>query len=137
MPSILILSAFFPPSLRIGSKRPARMAHFLARSGWDVTVLTMDEGSRANAAPSGVRVIRTGVWTPVDTLRRSGVFLARRLRGGSRSDAAAARVATASGSGSDTPTPGASPARAFSQWCARRMADLEFPDKYVCWVPRA
>ena len=86
MPSILIVSAFFPPSLRIGAKRPARMARFLAASGWDVTVLTMRERREpgtvalpAHELSSGVHVIRTGAWTPVDALRRSAVLVARRV----------------------------------------------------------
>ena len=158
MPSILIVSAFFPPSLRIGSVRPARMAHHLSRSGWDVTVLTMNEWRHVSPVdmpeeppPPGMRVIRTGAWMPIDTLRRAGVVLARRLRSGAgRSTAAAAGGAGDAGAaGSDeiSPAPkaredargvlGESPAGAFRRWCARRLADLEFPDKYVGWLPRA
>jgi glycosyltransferase involved in cell wall biosynthesis len=157
MPSILIVSAFFPPSLRIGSRRPARMALSLARSGWDVTVLTMNEwrnvrpvDMREEPMPPGVRVIRTGAWMPIDTLRRAGVALTRRLRRGSSSEGRGASAPPGApsprgdwGSGPRTaPAPegavlGVSPAGALKLWCARRLADLEFPDKYAGWLPYA
>jgi glycosyltransferase involved in cell wall biosynthesis len=38
---ILIVSLHFPPSMAVGGVRPANFAKWLARSGWDVRVLTL------------------------------------------------------------------------------------------------
>ena len=38
--SLLLVSYFYPPTRDTGAQRPAAMAKWLARSGWDVTVLT-------------------------------------------------------------------------------------------------
>lgn len=62
--SLLLVSYFYPPTRDTGAQRPAAMAKWLARIGWDVTVLTTsafgekteDSGQRTGAG--SVRVIR-------------------------------------------------------------------------------
>ena len=59
--SLLLVSYFYPPTRDTGAQRPAAMAKWLARSGWDVTVLTttaFGAASPADASVDGVRVIR-------------------------------------------------------------------------------
>lgn len=75
MPSILIVSAFFAPSGRIGGRRAEKIAGHLAHLGWDVSVLTMHAKHTPPldpnlAIPENVEVIRTGAFLPRDILRR-------------------------------------------------------------------
>jgi len=67
-PSLLLVSYFFPPTRDTGAQRPAAMAKWLGRAGWDVTVLTTSafggeqtasSEQRAAGVPQGVRVLRT------------------------------------------------------------------------------
>jgi len=65
--SLLLVSYFYPPTRDTGAQRPAAMAKWLARVGWEVTVLTTGAfggeraGSSQQAADGGepVRVLRT------------------------------------------------------------------------------
>jgi len=66
--SLLLVSYFFPPTRDTGAQRPAAMAKWLGRAGWDVTVLTTSafggeqaasSEQRAAGVPQGVRVLRT------------------------------------------------------------------------------
>ncbi len=66
--SLLLVSYFYPPTRDTGAQRPAAMAKWLARLGWDVTVLTTGAfGERRGASSEeqvaakdgGVRVIRS------------------------------------------------------------------------------
>jgi glycosyltransferase involved in cell wall biosynthesis len=65
--SLLVVSYFYPPTRDTGAQRPAAMARWLARTGWDVTVLTTAAFGRTEAAETegmegagdGVRVIRS------------------------------------------------------------------------------
>lgn len=60
-PSLLLVSYFYPPTRDTGAQRPAAMAKWLSRSGWNVTVLTttaFGAGSSADSAVDGVRVVR-------------------------------------------------------------------------------
>ena len=62
--SLLLVSYFYPPTRDTGAQRPAAMAKWLARLGWDVTVLTTsafggrteDRGQRTDSG--SVRVVR-------------------------------------------------------------------------------
>jgi len=54
--SLLLVSYFYPPTRDTGARRPAAMAKWLSRTGWDVTVLTTRAFGRAG--PSGQRVLR-------------------------------------------------------------------------------
>ena len=62
--SLLLVSYFYPPTRDTGAQRPAAMAKWLARSGWDVTVLTTSAfGDAEPAEPAAgddpaIRVIR-------------------------------------------------------------------------------
>ncbi len=59
--SLLLVSYFYPPTRDTGAQRPAAMAKWLARSGWDVTVLTttaFGSVSPTDGSVDGVRVIR-------------------------------------------------------------------------------
>ena len=51
-PSILIISAHFPPSPSIGGKRPHKIARVLTDSGWNTTVLTIGEVATIEHHPS-------------------------------------------------------------------------------------
>ncbi len=63
--SLLLVSYFYPPTRDTGAQRPAAMAKWLARSGWDVTVLTTSafgDAEPAEPAAGGdpaIRVIRS------------------------------------------------------------------------------
>lgn len=60
-PRLLLVSYFFPPTRDTGAQRPAAMAKWLARLGWEVTVLTtraFGDGSAGEETP-GVAVIRS------------------------------------------------------------------------------
>lgn len=66
--SLLLVSYFFPPTRDTGAQRPAAMAKWLGRLGWDVTVLTTSAfgseqaaGSKEQGAevPDWIRVLRT------------------------------------------------------------------------------
>lgn len=48
---ILIISYHFPPSGRVGGRRAARFAKWLARLGWRPTVLTLDDHRAAEPPP--------------------------------------------------------------------------------------
>jgi glycosyltransferase involved in cell wall biosynthesis len=56
--SLLLVSYFYPPTRDTGAQRPAAMAKWLARLGWDVTVLTTSAFGGGDW-DDGVRVIRT------------------------------------------------------------------------------
>lgn len=70
--SLLLVSYFYPPTRDTGAQRPAAMAKWLARLGWDVSVVTTgafgssaeDAGGGGGSGPGGgeaarVRVIRS------------------------------------------------------------------------------
>jgi glycosyltransferase involved in cell wall biosynthesis len=56
--SLLLVSYFYPPTRDTGAQRPAAMSKWLARLGWEVTVLTTSAFGGGDA-DDGVRVIRT------------------------------------------------------------------------------
>ena len=62
-PRLLLVSYFYPPTRDTGAQRPATMAKWLARLGWDVTVLTTgafgDGAGEDGGAGGGIRVIRS------------------------------------------------------------------------------
>lgn len=125
MPSILLVSATFPPSLLIGGRRVARMATGLHAQGWQVTVLTvlpqyMVPWDPAEAPPAGVEVIATHVLSP-----RAWVRQVRRV-------ARKETVGTAS------------PALVTAGWrhavvtgVRKVLNQIEFPDEYAGWQPLA
>ncbi|MCB0876369.1 MAG: glycosyltransferase [Solirubrobacterales bacterium] len=57
-PRLLLVSYFYPPTRDTGAQRPAAMAKWLARIGWDVTVLTTGAFGGGAATEPGVRVLR-------------------------------------------------------------------------------
>jgi glycosyltransferase involved in cell wall biosynthesis len=68
---LLLVTYYFPPLAGPGVFRPLRLAKYLPREGWDVTVLTVSESTRAPKDPSllqdvpeSVRVERTGSFEP-------------------------------------------------------------------------
>jgi len=142
VPRLLIVSAFFPPSRKIGARRPERLARHLAERGWDVTVLTpravyggpFDDGW---TPPAGVKIIRTHAFVPGNLLRRAASALhSMRTRGrGARDAGDGANPAPA-----PSPTPGG-PAAASSRplrdlfW--RMVSRAEFPDRWIGWKPFA
>jgi glycosyltransferase involved in cell wall biosynthesis len=80
---VLLVYYFFPPATGGGIPRPAKMAKYLRRLGWEVTVLTVAAHGAVDAllkVEPDVRVIRAAEW-PVDPLLRiagGAVRLARR-----------------------------------------------------------
>src|SRR4029079_15818353 len=70
--SLLLVSYFYPPTRDTGARRPAAMAKWLSRTGWDVTVLTTRAFGRAGAsgqrAPRGFgpQTARAAVVLPAD-----------------------------------------------------------------------
>jgi glycosyltransferase involved in cell wall biosynthesis len=65
--SLLLVSYFYPPTRDTGARRPAAMAKWLGRLGWEVTVLTTqafgrerteDRGQRTGSEADVARVIR-------------------------------------------------------------------------------
>lgn len=58
--SLLLVSYFYPPTRDTGAQRPAAMAKWLARLGWEVTVLTTSAfgRDRTESEVGGVRVLR-------------------------------------------------------------------------------
>jgi len=140
VPRLLIVSAFFPPSRKIGARRPERLARRLAERGWDVTVLTphasygrpIDDGW---TPPAGVRILRTHAFVPGNTLRRAASAL-HGLR---------ARLGPARGARDDlAPAPSAVPAvpsagssRPLRDAFWRMVSRAEFPDRWIGWEPFA
>jgi glycosyltransferase involved in cell wall biosynthesis len=119
MPSLLIVTAAFPPSRLIGGRRPLRMARGLTARGWSVTVLTLADRYMQPVDvhapdPEGIEVIRTHAamlraWLP--------------------------RTATAT----SVPAPATPPRRAptLRGLAGRVLTRMEFPDGYVGWLPFA
>ncbi len=74
---ILIVSYFFPPMGGIGGFRALKLAKYLPRFGWEVTILTarvpayysFDE-TLEREIPAGTRVLRTASWDPFRTYAR-------------------------------------------------------------------
>ncbi len=58
--SLLLVSYFYPPTRDTGARRPAAMAKWLARLGWDVTVLTTSAFGREQAAGDRERAAGRG-----------------------------------------------------------------------------
>ena len=57
--SLLLVSYFYPPTRDTGAQRPAAMAKWLGRLGWEVTVLTTGAFGAGGAPAGGVRVLRS------------------------------------------------------------------------------
>ena len=145
VPRLLIVSAFFPPSRKIGARRPDRFARHLAERGWDVTVLAPHAryGPPLDLdwkAANGVRVLRTHAFIPGNAIRRAADALRRFVPSGAHagSNAEAAPSATA---GTKAATP---PARArrgaigtLRDTFWRTVARAEFPDRWRGWQPFA
>lgn len=90
MKRILIVALYYPPCEQIGAKRPFKMANALSKSGWDVTVLTVDPKltpptGNLNAGDPRIKVIRTSAFIPIIALQnrmaRSRVSDGQKLNG--------------------------------------------------------
>lgn len=75
---MLLVSYLFPPIGGGGVPRPLKMAKYLARSGWEVHVLTVDTAYHATKdetllkeLPAGVTIHRAKEWNPLNGFRRS------------------------------------------------------------------
>lgn len=74
MKRILITALYYPPCSLIGAKRPFKMATYLSKSGWDVTVLTVDPKltppvGELTPDVEKIKTIRTGAFLPFFTVR--------------------------------------------------------------------
>jgi glycosyltransferase involved in cell wall biosynthesis len=142
-PRLLIVSAFFPPSRKIGARRPERFARHLAQRGWDVTVLTLREGyahplDDGWTPPAGVRVVRTHAFMPGEALRGAATALHRLgVCGGPTpidNDRVDDNVGAFPTGPARVPSGTARPLRdAF--W--RTVSRAEFPDRWIGWKPFA
>lgn len=142
-PRLLIVSAFFPPSRKIGGRRPARFARHLAERGWDVSVLTphASYGPPVDLGwtpPPGVHILRTHAFVPGNTLRRAASALHRLTAGSGRKSpaggAVAGRPSTDAAQKSGAVNGSARPLRDLF-W--RTVSRAEFPDRWVGWKPFA
>src|SRR5688500_10317782 len=78
-PRALVVAYDFPPHAAIGTMRTLRVVQQLARSGWDVTVLTSDPrtfrpGTPADLAllervPTDVRIVRAPVFRGFESIK--------------------------------------------------------------------
>lgn len=124
-PSVLIVTAFFAPSRRVGARRPERMASQLVDRGWSVSVLTLETRYVEPLDPSmetqaKIEVIRTGMPSPVDWLRR----FRSSIRRSTRVHSVESREVL------EDPERGPTRSGGF----ASRLRDaLEFPDPYAGW----
>jgi glycosyltransferase involved in cell wall biosynthesis len=117
MPRMLMIINFFPPAGGGGVYRPLSFVKYLARLGWDLTVITPRPGefwisdpALEDEVPSQVRVVRTA---SLSGLRALGMLSHRRVGNQSRRSS-----------------------RAFG--ALRRLGELFLvPDTYVGWVPFA
>ena len=140
VPRLLIVSAFFPPSRRIGARRPERFARHLAQRGWDVTVLTLRESYARSldegwTPPPGVRIMRTHAFMPGDAVRSAATALHRL---GVRRGPPPVDTEKADEHGGAVPLPAANgTARPLRDAFWRRVASLEFPDRWIGWKPFA
>ena len=122
-PSILIVSAHFPPSPAIGGKRPHKIARILADSGWDTTVLTIGEAAKVEHHPSTAGnfvVVREAPFLPKPFFRRF------------QSSPAATAPATKPEAG--TPAPG--PQRAtplLKKAASRALSRIQGIDEWAWW----
>ncbi len=118
MPSLLLITATYPPSRLIGGRRPARMAAGLAARGWQVTVSTlhpryMTPLDAGDTATPGVEVLRSHALMPRVWLRND-------------------RPGTAA--------PSATPWRSdktVRSVLGSALRQVEFPDEYAGWLPFA
>jgi len=74
MKKILITTVFYPPCKQIGAKRPFKMARYLADSGMDVTVLTVESSltppvDHLAVDYAGIKIIRTSAFVPYVLVR--------------------------------------------------------------------
>ncbi len=74
MSRILIVNAYYAPCARIGARRIEKMAGYLQKAGWEVTVLTLDEKytppfDRSIIPPENIELIRTKAFLPKVILR--------------------------------------------------------------------
>jgi glycosyltransferase involved in cell wall biosynthesis len=142
-PRLLIVSAFFPPSRKIGARRPERFARHLARRGWDVTVLTLRERyadplDDGWTPPEGVRIVRTHAFMPGDALRGAATALHRLgVRGGPK-PIDLERAEDNVGVFPAAPTRAANgTARPVRDAFWRTVSRAEFPDRWIGWKPFA
>ena len=143
VPRLLIISAFFPPSRKIGARRPERFARHLAERGWDVTVLTLRESyvrplDEEWNPPPGVRVVRTHAFIPGNALRRAARAIHRLNARDGRppGDGEGGRDLV----GPSAPTTGTveeGAARPLRNAFWRTVARAEFPDRWIGWKPHA
>ena len=143
VPRLLIVSAFFPPSRKIGARRPERFARHLAQRGWDVTVLTLRESyaqplDEGWTPPPGVRIVRTHAFMPGDALRSAATALHRHGARGDRSPGYGVRVEDFVGSFPAAPGPaGNGTTRPLRDAFWRSVSRVEFPDRWIGWKPFA
>lgn len=137
-PRLLIVSAFFPPSRKIGARRPERFARHLAQREWDVTVLTLRESyghplDEGWSPPRGVDVVRTHAFMPGDALRGVATAIHRLGARGGPSWGDPERIEGVAAPG----TAGNGAARPLRDAFWRCVSRAEFPDRWIGWKPFA
>ena len=143
LPRLLIVSALFPPSRKIGARRPERFARHLAQRGWDVTVLTLRESytrplDEGWTPPPGVRIVRTHAFIPGNALRRAATALHRRDAREDQTPSEGERVEDFVGSFPAMLGPAGNGApRPLRDAFWRSVSRVEFPDRWIGWKPFA
>ncbi|MGH7467395.1 MAG: glycosyltransferase [Longimicrobiales bacterium] len=136
-PRLLIISYHFVPDGFVGGLRWAGLSKYLARSGWEVQVVTAAAQSGA-VAQEGVKI---HVVERAATLNDAYNTFARRLRGstGAANNVKTEPVATLArmSPGAETSSTGRTPMRVLQQLRAELSAWLAFPDYSRGWLFRA
>jgi len=142
-PRLLIVSAIFPPSRKIGARRPERFARHLVQRGWDVTVLTLRESyaqplNEGWTPPPGVSIVRTRAFMPGDALRGAADALHRLGARGGQRPIDGERAEDHVGAFPAAPGPAArATARPLRDAFWRALSRAEFPDRWIGWKPFA
>ena len=78
MKKILIISYYWPPNGGVGAYRVTKFAKYLAKSGWNIIVLTpkhaetqLIDNSLLDGFPDNIKVVRSGIFEPTAIIKRN------------------------------------------------------------------
>jgi glycosyltransferase involved in cell wall biosynthesis len=147
MKRLLIISANFPPSVSIGTRRIIRLCKYLDSSRWSVSVLTLKE-KYYPVPPNGVKNGRPKLLENVNVYRTEKldlVFLLLNWRDKIRAKLRKNNQPVSSHpaeqenvSPAQQNTPGSSSKKGLWQSLKDFFTDIfQFPDKHISWLPLA